>query len=696
MARERARAILRAHGLARYGECLKGLDVDDIAALTLGRVRELGIMDVGEQAKMMKMARAQRGGERKATKKANDEEDERARMSVENACESAREDGSETNAGVEDVAASGGGGEASPRAKVESAPSTSTREAKASKIRVCVRKRPLNSKEHARRERDICTNDGPSELTVWEPKVKVDLSRFVEKHVFAFDNVFDEFASNDDVYESEVEPLVEFVFSRAHATCFAYGQTGSGKTYTMQPLPGRAARDVLGAIHRAENERASLELWVSSFEIYGGRVFDLLNGRRRLRVMEDSKAQICVVGLQEYKVDSAETFDRLVEHSNKARCVGSTGANAESSRSHAILQLLLKKPAEQRRQAVFEDKCEPSAETFGKLSFIDLAGSERGADTTDNDRQTRIEGADINKSLLALKECIRALDSGASHVPFRGSKLTEVLRDSFLGDSRTVMIANISPAEGSCEHTLNTLRYADRVKELSRAGGGSSGESVRIVEPPASLARASTHSAPAAGARDPKMTSFAPRTSLSSTPRKSTITRKSTPSSSSPSARANSESITTPGGGFRASRKSPTSSRRAAVNDPTSSTPDLHRPSSASAADMTPQEAEHAHDALIEVILGEEDAIIAAHRAHIERSMDVVKSEMDFLARVDKPGSAVDVYVDELDAILAERADDVARLRARVERFRALLRQEEELSRRVLTSMKSASDPIPG
>jgi len=111
---------------------------------------------------------------------------------------------------------------------------------------------------------------------------------------------------------------------------------------------------------------------------------------------------------------------------------------------------------------------------------------------------------------------------------------------------------------------------------------------------------------------------------------------------------------------------------------------------------MTPQEAEHAHDALIEVILGEEDAIIAAHRAHIERSMDVVKSEMDFLARVDKPGSAVDVYVDELDAILAERADDVARLRARVERFRALLRQEEELSRRVLTSMKSASDPIPG
>lgn len=102
---------------------------------------------------------------------------------------------------------------------------------------------------------------------------------------------------------------------------------------------------------------------------------------------------------------------------------------------------------------------------MGKISFIDLAGSERGADTFDNNRQTRLEGAEINKSLLALKECIRALDSDARHVPFRGSKLTAVLRDSFVGETaRTVMIANISPTSSCVEHTLNTLRYADRVK----------------------------------------------------------------------------------------------------------------------------------------------------------------------------------------------------------------------------------------
>ncbi len=109
----------------------------------------------------------------------------------------------------------------------------------------------------------------------------------------------------------------------------------------------------------------------------------------------------------------------------------------------------------------------------GKFSFIDLAGSERGADTITSDRQTRIEGAEINRSLLALKECIRALDQQASHQPFRGSKLTQVLKDSFIGNSRTVMIANISPSVAATEHTLNTLRYADRVKELREAGSKS-------------------------------------------------------------------------------------------------------------------------------------------------------------------------------------------------------------------------------
>lgn len=102
------------------------------------------------------------------------------------------------------------------------------------------------------------------------------------------------------------------------------------------------------------------------------------------------------------------------------------------------------------------------------MSFIDLAGSERGADTIDQNKQTRMDGAEINKSLLALKECIRALDLEKKHTPFRGSKLTQVLKDSFTGNSKTTMIANVSPANSCVEHTLNTLRYADRVKELKK------------------------------------------------------------------------------------------------------------------------------------------------------------------------------------------------------------------------------------
>lgn len=102
------------------------------------------------------------------------------------------------------------------------------------------------------------------------------------------------------------------------------------------------------------------------------------------------------------------------------------------------------------------------------MSFIDLAGSERGADVADTKKQTKMDGAEINKSLLALKECIRALDQDKKHTPFRGSKLTLVLKDSFTGNCKTVMIGNISPSSGSCEHTLNTLRYADRVKELKK------------------------------------------------------------------------------------------------------------------------------------------------------------------------------------------------------------------------------------
>ena len=141
-----------------------------------------------------------------------------------------------------------------------------------------------------------------------------------------------------------------------------------------------------------------------------------------------------------------------VSQGSGLRITSQNSTNADSSRSHAILQIELRL----------------GKKSQGKLTFIDLAGCERGADTLEQNKQTKIDGAEINKSLLALKECIRSLDQGKNHTPFRGSKLTMVLKDSFTGFCKTLMIANIAPGSGSCENTLNTLRYADRVKSLKK------------------------------------------------------------------------------------------------------------------------------------------------------------------------------------------------------------------------------------
>lgn len=345
----------------------------------------------------------------------------------------------------------------------------STRENNVAKIKVVVRKRPLNKKEISRKEEDVVTVNDNS-LTVHEPKLKVDLTAYVEKHEFCFDAVLDEDVTNDEVYHETVEPIIPIIFQRTKATCFAYGQTGSGKTFTMQPLPLRAAEDLVRLLHHPTYRNQRFKLWLSFFEIYGGKLFDLLSDRKKLCMREDGRQQVCIVGLQEFEVSDVQIVKEYIERGNAARSTGSTGANEESSRSHAILQLVVKKHSEVKDSRRNNDGNEAKVgKVVGKISFIDLAGSERGADTTDNDRQTRIEGAEINKSLLALKECIRALDNDQIHIPFRGSKLTEVLRDSFVGNSRTVMISCISPNAGSCEHTLNTLRYADRVKSLSKS-----------------------------------------------------------------------------------------------------------------------------------------------------------------------------------------------------------------------------------
>ncbi|XP_059619243.1 kinesin-like protein Klp10A isoform X2 [Phlebotomus argentipes] len=334
-------------------------------------------------------------------------------------------------------------------------------------ITVCVRKRPLNKKELAKKELDVITVPVKDQMIVHEPKTKVDLTKFLENHKFRFDYAFDDKCNNELVYKYTAKPLVQTIFEGGMATCFAYGQTGSGKTHTMggefnasgkvqdckNGIYAMAAKDVFNYLKSPRYSHLRLVVSASFFEIYSGKVFDLLANKERLRVLEDGKQQVQVVGLTEKVVDGVDQVLKLIQHGNSARTAGQTAANSNSSRSHAVFQIVLRPPG--------------ASKIHGKFSFIDLAGNERGADTSSANRQTRMEGAEINKSLLALKECIRALGKQSAHLPFRVSKLTQVLRDSFIGEkSKTCMIAMISPGLSSCEHTLNTLRYADRVKEL--------------------------------------------------------------------------------------------------------------------------------------------------------------------------------------------------------------------------------------
>ncbi|CAA6672895.1 unnamed protein product [Spirodela intermedia] len=512
-----------------------------------------------------------------------------------------------------------------------------------------VRKRPLNKKEVSRKEEDIISIESNSNsLVVHETKLKVDLTEYLEKHEFVFDAVLDEDVSNDEVYRETVEPIVPIIFHRTKATCFAYGQTGSGKTYTMQPLPLRASYDILKLMHHTYRNQG-FQLFVSFFEIYGGKLFDLLNDRRKLCMREDGKQQVCIVGLQEYRVSNVESIKELIEKGNATRSTGTTGANEESSRSHAILQLAIKR-------SVDGNESKP-ARVVGKLSFIDLAGSERGADTTDNDKQTRIEGAEINKSLLALKECIRALDNDQVHIPFRGSKLTEVLRDSFIGDSRTVMISCVSPNAGSCEHTLNTLRYADRCHDPIY-GNNPKKETASSLRESTVVPLSSVVSSISAAEGGVDFGNGTPSV-IKDPPQERTLPRMGTPEKMMTMSIL---SYTTEGG-----QHTEGGSQTTVTQFPIQRT---ERRGTRSGRDRKTWRRRW---------IVEEEDLVTAHRRQVEETIDMVREEMKLLVEADQPGNQLDDYISRLSTILSQKAAGILNLQTRLANFQRRLTEHNVL-----------------
>jgi kinesin family protein 18/19 len=276
---------------------------------------------------------------------------------------------------------------------------------------------------------------------------------------FIYDHIFPEDASNEAVYQQALRPLILNVFEGYNATCFAYGMTGAGKTYTVHGdyLGSRQ----LGLTHLAFQDCfAQLEgvftIHVSYLEIYNEQVRDLLaETGKSLMVVEDPVKGVVVPELSELLVQNVDQVNRLIDRGNRLRTMAATSANQFSTRSHAILQMTL----EQR---------EGGETQTSKLYLIDLAGSERAC-ATENRGQRMIEGASINRSLLALGSCINILSDprqSGKYVPYRDSKLTRLLKDSLGGNTKTLMVACVCGATKYFEETLNTLRYASRARNI--------------------------------------------------------------------------------------------------------------------------------------------------------------------------------------------------------------------------------------
>ncbi|KAJ3050176.1 Kinesin-like protein kif19 [Rhizophlyctis rosea] len=306
------------------------------------------------------------------------------------------------------------------------------------------------------------------------------------QRIYTFDCVFSEAASQIDVFNGMVKALVDWVVDGSNATVFAYGATGAGKTYTMlgtESNPGIMALTLIDLFTKVEernkksppsdtkskrrtsnNPERHYSVSLSYLEIYNENVRDLLSGKPDYLELREDARGVVVAGITNVGVESPEEVLTWLRRGNKCRTQEATGANEVSSRSHAVLQLKEKVTV----TCKMLNKFGKIVERLGKLSMIDLAGSERAAETK-NRGMRMVEGANINRSLLALGNCINALGDTSKrgkYVNYRDSKLTRLLKDSLGGNCRTVMIANISPSSSNFDETQNTLKYAYRARSI--------------------------------------------------------------------------------------------------------------------------------------------------------------------------------------------------------------------------------------
>ena len=362
--------------------------------------------------------------------------------------------------------------------------------ASSASLMVAVRTRPVLAEEHMRGVRkDILRVMDKRTVVVLDPD---DGKRYLDRRGgrtkerrYTYDCAFGKTATNKDVYERTGKVLIDGVLNGRNGTVFAYGATGSGKTHTMvgdENDPGMmllSLADIFDTARR-HGDAYVYDVSCSYLEVYNELIYDLLGGDSRdhddvpnkpsLELRDDPERGAVVAGLKRVKVADGDDVMELLRQGNARRKTEPTEANATSSRSHAVLEIEV---VRRERACGYV-----GVQSRGKLSLVDLAGSERASETLNTGHKLR-DGANINRSLLALANCINALGKKSTslsngklasnsnvYVPFRNSKLTRLLKHALSGNSRTAMVANVSCGGDQYAHTVNTLKYADRAKEI--------------------------------------------------------------------------------------------------------------------------------------------------------------------------------------------------------------------------------------
>ena len=334
-------------------------------------------------------------------------------------------------------------------------------------VKVIVRCRPLNEKEREMNTRFVIeANSSLHQCRIKKPGDDPKLYK-----TFAFDGFYGIASSTETIYSESVRPIVNGVIEGYNGTVFAYGQTSCGKTFTMEGIHSpsaqrgiipRCCEHILSSTRQCSlDTNAKYLLRVSYLEIYNEEIRDLLvkECRYKPEIKERPDKGIYVKGLSSITVDSYSDMQEILASGGKNRSVGATLLNADSSRSHSIFTVdveacLCSSPGEKEMYRA------------GKLNLVDLAGSERQRKSGCTGERFK-ESTKINLSLSVLGNVISALvDSKTKYVPYRDSKLTRLLQDSLGGNSKTLMVACISPGENNYEETLSTLRYAKRAKDI--------------------------------------------------------------------------------------------------------------------------------------------------------------------------------------------------------------------------------------